>query len=213
MKHFSVIVSIIILLCCCTRQSAQLPSNKSISSSEKMDMMTYNKLCIEAEMAEIQSYLDSSSIEFVKSDAGYWYKIVNSNNGKKVDKIATISGTVQVLGGIPCYELGVRSEELGISVQTSGEPSSLELSRRVDDRQGIVQTEITSEASNYVLTIRLGKRDHTKVLDLALKNAHVGDEIWIVSPSSLAYGIKGISNCITSRTPVLYKIKVLNTNE
>ena len=40
------------------------------------------------------------------------------------------------------------SEELGISVQTSGEPSLLEFSRRVDDRQGIVQPEITSEASN-----------------------------------------------------------------
>ncbi len=35
-----------------------------------------------------------------------------------------------------------------ISVQTSGEPSSLELSRRVDDRQGIVQPEITNEVSN-----------------------------------------------------------------
>ena len=104
-------------------------------------------------------------------------------------------------------------EELGISVQTSGEPSSLELSRRVDDRQGIMQPEITSEASNLPLTIRLGKRDHTKVLDLALVNAHVGDEIWILSPSSLAYGIKGLKNCITSRTPVLYKIKVLKSNE
>jgi FKBP-type peptidyl-prolyl cis-trans isomerase len=51
------------------------------------------------------------------------------------------------------------------------------------------------------------------VLDLALANALVGDEIWIVSPSSLAYGIKGITNCITSRTPVLYKIKVLKTDE
>ena len=38
-------------------------------------------------------------------------------------------------------ELGVRSEELGISVQTSGEPSLLELSR--------VQPEITSGASNF----------------------------------------------------------------
>ena len=37
-------------------------------------------------------------------------------------------------------ELGVRSEELGISVQTSGEPSLLELSR--------VKLEITSVASN-----------------------------------------------------------------
>ena len=37
-------------------------------------------------------------------------------------------------------ELGVRSEELGVSVQTSGEPSLLELSR--------VQLEITSVASN-----------------------------------------------------------------
>jgi FKBP-type peptidyl-prolyl cis-trans isomerase len=63
------------------------------------------------------------------------------------------------------------------------------------------------------LTLRLGKRDHTKVLDLALAKTHVGDEIWIVSPSSLAYGIKGISGCITSRTPVLYKIKILKTNE
>lgn len=170
MKRFSVIVSIIILLCCCTRQSAQLPSNKATISDEKMDMMTYNKMCIEAEMAEIGAYLDSSSVEFIKSDAGYWYKVVNSNKGTKVNDIVTISGTVQVLGGTPCKELDS-------------------------------------------LTLRLGKRDHTKVLDLALVNAHVGDEIWIISPSSLAYGIKGISNCITSRTPVLYKIKVLKTNE
>ena len=170
MKRFSVIVSIIILLCCCTRQSAQLPSNKATISDEKMDMMTYNKMCIEAEMAEIGAYLDSSSVEFIKSDFGYWYKVVNSNKGTKVNDIVTISGTVQVLGGIPCKELDS-------------------------------------------LTLRLGKRDHTKVLDLALVNAHVGDEIWIISPSSLAYGIKGISNCITSRTPVLYKIKVLKTNE
>ncbi|MBR3871508.1 MAG: hypothetical protein IKJ22_02055 [Paludibacteraceae bacterium] len=168
-------------------------------------MMTYNKLCIEAENNEIQAYLDSSDVDFIKSDAGYWYKIISTNNSAKVNSIVTISGTVQVLGGEACYQLGVRSEELGISVQTSGEPSSLELSR--------VQPEITSEASNYVLTLRLGKRDHTKVLDLALVNTHVGDEIWIVSPSSLAYGIKGIKNCITSRTPVLYKIKVLKTNE
>lgn len=170
MKRFSVIVSIIILLCCCTRQSAQLPSNKATISDEKMDMMTYNKMCIEAEMAEIGAYLDSSSVEFIKSDAGYWYKVVNSNKGTKVNDIVTISGTVQVLGDTPCKELDS-------------------------------------------LTLRLGKRDHTKVLDLALVNAHVGDEIWIISPSSLAYGIKGISNCITSRTPVLYKIKVLKTNE
>lgn len=170
MKRISVIVSIIILLCCCTRQSAQLPSNKATISDEKMDMMTYNKMCIEAEMAEIGAYLDSSSVEFIKSDAGYWYKVVNSNKGTKVNDIVTISGTVQVLGDTPCKELDS-------------------------------------------LTLRLGKRDHTKVLDLALVNAHVGDEIWIISPSSLAYGIKGISNCITSRTPVLYKIKVLKTNE
>ena len=175
MKRFSVIVSIIILLCCCTRQGAQLPSNKGEVSSETMDMMTYNKLCLEAEMAEIQSYLDSSNIEFQKSDAGYWYKIISTENGAQVNNVVTISGTVQVLGGEPCYELGVRSEELGVNT----------------------------------LTLRLGKRDHTKVLDLALANAHVGDEIWIVSPSALAYGLKGIRDCITSRTPVLYKIKVL----
>ena len=42
-------------------------------------------------------------------------------------------------------KLGVRSEELGISVQTSGEPSLLELSR--------VQPEITSGASNEELGV------------------------------------------------------------
>ena len=205
MKVFLIIFSCLVIFCCCTRQGAQLPSNKGNDNPVQMDMMTYNKLCIEAENNEIQAYLDSSDVDFIKSDAGYWYKIISTNNSAKVNSIVTISGTVQVLGGEACYQLGVRSEELGISVQTSGEPSSLELSR--------VQPEITSEASNYVLTLRLGKRDHTKVLDLALVNTHVGDEIWIVSPSSLAYGIKGIKNCITSRTPVLYKIKVLKTNE
>ena len=135
-----------------------------------MDMMTYNKMCIEAENAEIQSFLDSSSVEYIKSDAGYWYKIVSQGTGAKVGHTVTIAGTVEVLGGSPCHQL-----------------------------------------TN--ITLRLGKRDHTKVLDLALVNTQVGDEIWIISPSSLTYGIKGISNCITSRTPVLYKIKVLNTNE
>lgn len=178
MKVFLIIFSCLVIFCCCTRQGAQLPSNKGNDNPVQMDMMTYNKLCIEAENNEIQAYLDSSDVDFIKSDAGYWYKIISTNNGAKVNSIVTISGTVQVLGGKACYELGVRSE-----------------------------------ASNLPLTIRLGKRDHTKVLDLALKNAHVGDEIWIVSPSSLAYGIKGIKNCITSRTPVLYKIKVLKSNE
>ena len=173
------IFSCLVMMCCCTRKSAQLPSNKELVNPTQMDMMTYNKMCIEAENKEIQTFLDSSSVKFTKADAGYWYKIVNTNNGAKVSGVVTISGTVQVLGGEPCYELGVRSEEL------------------------VVNT----------LTLQLGKRDHTKVLDLALKNAHVGDEIWIVSPSSLAYGIKGITDCITSRTPVLYKIKVLKTNE
>ena len=160
------------MMCCCTRKSAQLPSNKVEQNPTQMDMMTYNKMCIEAENAEIQSFLDSSSVKFTKADAGYWYKIVNTNNGAKVNNMVSISGTVQVLGGEPCYELGVNT-----------------------------------------LTLQLGKRDHTKVLDLALVDAEVGDEIWIVSPSSLAYGIKGITDCITSRTPVLYKIKVLKTNE
>ncbi len=170
MKVFPIIFSCLIILCCCTRKGAQLPSNKGVENQEQMDMMTYNKMCIEAENTEIQSYLDSSSIEFVKANAGYWYKIVNTNNGAKVNGVVTISGTVQVLGGEACQQFND-------------------------------------------LTLRLGKRDHTKVLDLALANAHVGDEIWIVSPSSLAYGIKGITNCITSRTPVLYKIKVLKTYE
>lgn len=164
------IFSCLMIMCCCTRKSAQLPSNKVQENPTQMDMMTYNKMCIEAENAEIQSYLDSSSVKFTKSDAGYWYKIVNTNNGAKVNSVVTISGTVQVLGGEACYELNS-------------------------------------------LTLRLGKREHTKVLDLALANTQVGDEIWIVSPSSLAYGIKGITDCITSRTPVLYKIKVLKTNE
>ena len=164
------IFSCLVMMCCCTRKSAQLPSNKELVNPTQMDMMTYNKMCIEAENKEIQTFLDSSSVKFTKADAGYWYKIVNTNNGAKVNGVVTISGTVQVLGGEPCYELNSP-------------------------------------------TLRLGKRDHTKVLDLALANTQVGDEIWILSPSSLAYGIKGITDCITSRTPVLYKIKVLKTNE
>ena len=91
MMRFSVIVSIIILLCCCTRQGAQLPSNKTNGPSEKMDMMTYNKLCMEAEMAEIQSYLDSSNIKFEKSDAGYWYSKICTKNGDKITNSNIVS--------------------------------------------------------------------------------------------------------------------------
>ncbi len=175
MMRFSVIASIIILMCCCTRQGAQLPSNKPTVDSEKMDMMTYNKLCMEAEMAEIQAYLDSSNIEFKKSDAGYWYREICTKNGDKItsSNIVSISASVEVLGSEPCLNW-------------------------------------TEDQS---LTLRVGKRDHTKVLDLALEGKSVGDEFWILSPSQLAYGLKGVSGCITSRTPVLYKIKILKINE
>jgi hypothetical protein len=47
---------------------------------------------------------------------------------------------VKYIGALSRFQLGVRSEELGVSVQTSGEPSLLEFSR--------VQPEITSGASN-----------------------------------------------------------------
>ena len=63
-------------------------------------------------------------------------------------------------------ELGVRSEELGISVQTSGEPSLLELSRRVDDRQGIVQPEITSVASNL-------KKEKSEIISYSFPKAYL----------------------------------------
>ena len=67
-------------------------------------------------------------------------------------KLAVLESMIELdkkLGGSVAEPVEAPVEELGISVQTSGEPSSLELSRRVDDRQGIVQPEITSEASNY----------------------------------------------------------------
>ena len=174
--RFSVIASIIILImCCCTRQGAQLPSNKVAVNAEKMDMMTYNKMCMEAEMAEIEAYLDSSNIKFEKSDAGYWYREISTNNGDKITSSSTVSivGSVEVLGAVPCLQW----------------------------------------TEDQCLTLRLGKRDHTKVLDFALGGKSVGDEFWILSPSHLAYGLKGVSGCITSRTPVLYKIKVLKINE
>ena len=56
---------------------------------------------------------------------------------------------VKYIGALSRFKKIARgSEELGISVQTSREPSLLEFSRRVDDRQGIMQPEITSGASN-----------------------------------------------------------------
>lgn len=60
------------------------------------------------------------------------------------------------------------SEELGISVQTSGEPSLLEFSRRVDDRKGIMQPEITSGASNLVLAILSGAEPQRTIFEKEL---------------------------------------------
>ena len=64
------------------------------------------------------------------------------------------------------YDRVYKSEELGISVQTSGEPSSLELSR--------VQPEITSEVSNY----RSEELKHSE--ELAVKNGEKGE----ITPNS-----------------------------
>ena len=59
---------------------------------------------------------------------------------------------------IVCVELGIRNEELGISVQTSGEPSLLELSR--------VKPEITSVASNL-------RKEKGEIISYSLPKAYL----------------------------------------
>ena len=68
---------------------------------------------------------------------------------------------VKYIGALSRFKkLGVRSEELGISVQTSGEPSLLEFSR--------VQPEITSGASNLVLAILSGAEPQRTIFEKEL---------------------------------------------
>ena len=70
---------------------------------------------------------------------------------------------VKYIGTLSRFQLGVRSEELGVSVQTSGEPSLLEFSR--------VQPEITSGASNLrnlVLAILSGAEPQRTMLEKEL---------------------------------------------
>ena len=70
---------------------------------------------------------------------------------------------VKYIGALSRFQLGVRSEELGVSVQTSGEPSLLEFSR--------VQPEITSGASNLrnlVLAILSGAEPQRTMLEKEL---------------------------------------------
>ena len=70
---------------------------------------------------------------------------------------------VKYIGTLSRFQLGVRSEELGISVQTSGEPSLLEFSR--------VQPEITSGASNLrnlVIAILSGAEPQRSIFEKEL---------------------------------------------
>ena len=73
---------------------------------------------------------------------------------------AIMPRNVRYIGALSRFQLGVRSEELGVSVQTSEEPSLLEFSR--------VQPEITSGASNLrnlVLAILSGAEPQRTIFE------------------------------------------------
>ncbi len=92
------------------------------------------------------------------------FKEVELSLAGELSHPAIIPRNVKYIGILSRFkELGVRSEELGISVQTSGEPSLLELSR--------VQPEITSGASNLrnlVLAILSGAEPQRSIFEKEL---------------------------------------------
>lgn len=61
-----------------------------------------------------------------------------------------------------------------------------------------------------VKKIIVGKRVLGKGVDLAVTGKCLGDEIELILPYNLAFGVAGDRNCVPPRTPVLYRIKILS---
>lgn len=67
-----------------------------------------------------------------------------------------------------------------------------------------------SSEGNRPKNLIVGKRVLGKGIDIAVMGWHLGDDIELILPYSLAYGVTGDRDCIPPRTPILYRIKILS---
>ena len=165
-----------LLLVACVRKNPQIPANKQEEQpSDTQQLLEYNRACYQAELDEIQAFLDSSSHSYKATEEGIWYCLLTAGEGPNlaIGQAVSLACQVELLDGTIC--------------------------------------EASTPANPMKLVI--GKRDWLQGIDFLLPYLQNKSEALVIIPSHAAYGIRGKAPCITARTPILCRIKILATHE
>lgn len=106
MKQTIALIWLLLACMACVRHSAQLPANKDTgtNSNPTQQMLDYNKACLQAEMAEIQAFIDSNP-HYTAHTEGWWLHVVEKGKGTTVQPMQTVTlnYSVERLDGTVCY--------------------------------------------------------------------------------------------------------------
>ncbi|MCQ2350609.1 MAG: FKBP-type peptidyl-prolyl cis-trans isomerase [Paludibacteraceae bacterium] len=184
MNKFLTLLIFLTLLTACCRTNPQLPANKAETDTLAENLLDYNRLCIEDERMEIEAYIDSVG-GFTQTEDGYYYKV----------------------------DSGEWTVESGQWTMTHCQLSTIKNGDRVSVAYSLelLDGTICSQSTNgKAKTFTVGKREVETGLDMAIVGKHVGDEFEIIIPYNLAWGVSGDGGCIPPRTPILYRVKIIN---
>ncbi len=177
-RWFLNLLCVTAVFCSCNRIKPQIPSNIKEEDPTEVNLLEFNRLCIDDEKREIEAYTDSAKTDgngdFTITEDGYLYRVITAGDSTVTVKNGSeisIAYSVELLDGTVCYH-------------------SSEMSR----------------PKNLIV----GKRVLGKGIDLAVMGRHLGDDIELILPYNLAYGVAGDRECIPPRTPILYRMKILS---
>ena len=91
----------LILLPACRQQRPQLPANRPIERPAEIDLVRINTGIVQQEDSLINLYVQTSKLNFTRTEAGFWYKIEqNSKNPLLIqDDIVLINYRLYLLDG------------------------------------------------------------------------------------------------------------------
>lgn len=89
----------------CREKNPQIPANKPASEhSSQNELLAYNKACLQAEMDEINAFLQTNN-QFAASDEGWWIRHLSKESGENIKPMqqVTLRYSVKRLDGTVCY--------------------------------------------------------------------------------------------------------------
>ncbi len=97
----------------CREKNPQIPANKPASEhSSQNELLAYNKACLQAEIDEINAFLQTNN-QFVACDDGWWIQVIKKGDGPAIQPMQPITMlySVERLDGSICYSSDTDGEK------------------------------------------------------------------------------------------------------